>query len=106
MEKKVKRKNNRNQTIGKNRDIWVTCGIFVLLFLVMIGYYIYFVYVNGDSMINNSYNSRQKLLNSKNSRGTIYAADGEVLADTVIDDDGNETRIYPYQNLFYFCAVA
>ena len=100
MEKKVKRKNNRNQTIGKNRDIWVTCGIFVLLFLVMIGYYIYFVYVNGDSMINNSYNSRQKLLNSKNSRGTIYAADGEVLADTVIDDDGNETRIYPYQNLF------
>ncbi|MDE6926345.1 MAG: penicillin-binding protein 2 [Acetatifactor sp.] len=51
-------------------------------------------------MINNSYNSRQEILLSRNYRGTIFSRDGEVLAETVLDDEQNETRKYPFGNLF------
>ena len=59
-----------------------------------------FVYHNEQDMINNSYNSRTEILLSKNYRGTIYAQDGEVLAETIFDSYGNEKRKYPYDNLF------
>lgn len=51
-------------------------------------------------MINNSYNSRQEILLSKNYRGTIYSKDGDVLATTILDKKENETRQYPYGELF------
>ena len=37
---------------------------------------------------------------SRNYRGTIYSRDGEVLAETVLDGEQNETRIYPFEKLF------
>ena len=37
---------------------------------------------------------------SRNYRGTIYSRDGEILAQTVLDGDQNETRVYPYDKLF------
>lgn len=73
---------------------------FVCVFLGMIGYLCYFVATNEQAMINNSYNSRQEILLSKNYRGTIYSADGQVLAETVLNADGKEKRLYPYKNLF------
>ena len=33
-------------------------------------------------------------------RGAILASDGTVLARTDVDDEGNETRVYPYDSLF------
>jgi len=51
-------------------------------------------------MINNSYNPRQEILLSRNYRGTIFSRDGEVLAETKLDNDQNETRVYPFNNLF------
>ena len=51
-------------------------------------------------MVNNSYNSRQEILLSQNYRGTIYSRDGEILAETVMDSAQNETRVYPFENLF------
>ena len=54
----------------------------------MMGYYAHFVHTQGDEMINSSYNSRQKLLNAKNYRGTIYSADLEKLAETVVFESG------------------
>ncbi len=33
-------------------------------------------------------------------RGDILASDGQVLARTDVDADGNETRVYPFDNLF------
>lgn len=51
-------------------------------------------------MINNSYNSRQQILLSRNYRGSIYSRDGDVLAETILDADEEETRNYPYKNLF------
>lgn len=50
--------------------------------------------------MNNSYNARQGMLLAKNRRGSIYAADGTVLAKTQTGDDGTETRLYPFDNMF------
>ena len=83
-----------------NRDIWFTGIFFSLIFVAMMGYYAYFVHTQGDEMINSSYNSRQKLLAAKNYRGTIYSADMEKLAETVVLESGSEYRNYPYENLF------
>lgn len=83
-----------------NRDIWFTGIFFSILFFVMMAYYVRFVVVEGQEMINSSYNSRQKLLTAKNSRGTIYSSDKEILAETVVDEEGKEVRLYPFENLF------
>lgn len=78
----------------------MSCSFFLVLFTVMIGYLGYFTATSEQEMINNSYNSRQEILLSRNYRGTIYSRDGEVLAETVLDSEQNETRRYPFGNLF------
>lgn len=82
------------------REILITCSFFGVVFALLIGYLSYFTATSEEEMINNSYNSRQQLLLSRNYRGTIYSADGEVLAETVLDDEQNESRVYPYAELF------
>lgn len=74
--------------------------LFVALFLGMMGYTCHYAVTHRQEMINNSYNGRQELLVSQNTRGTIYAAGGQVLAETQTDAEGEETRSYPYENLF------
>lgn len=66
----------------------------------MMGYTCYYAITNQQELINNSYNGRQELLVSQNTRGSIYAAGGQVLAQTQTDAEGKETRVYPYENLF------
>lgn len=78
----------------------VSSGIFVALFLFMIGYLSHYVATNEQDLVNNSYNSRQNILLSQNYRGTIYSRDGEVLAETVIDTAQHEERVYPFGDLF------
>lgn len=85
---------------GSRREIMVSMYFFVALFLCMLGYLVYFVATNEQEMVNNSYNSRQQLLLSRNYRGSIYSRDGEALARTVLDDGQNEKREYPFANLF------
>ena len=82
------------------REIWFSGVVFLVLFVLLTGYLGRFTAVDGQKMINNSYNSRQELLLSRNYRGSIYAQGGEILAETVVDAGQNETREYPYGNLF------
>ena len=74
--------------------------LFTILFLGMIGYITYYSMTHQQELINNSYNGRQQILLAKNRRGTIYSADGDVLARTVENESGEEIREYPYGNLF------
>lgn len=69
-------------------------------FLAILGHLVYFAATSKEEMLNNSYNGRQALLAAQNRRGTIYARGGEVLAETVLTEDGTEVRNYPYDNLF------
>lgn len=85
--------------VGKKQIVYVTY-FFVVLFLMMLGYFMYYVGVKGPSQINNSYNTRQELMAQKVIRGKIYSRNREVLAETVVAADGAETRNYPYANVF------
>ena len=60
----------------------------------------FFVTTKEQELINNSYNSRQEILISQNYRGSIYSADGIVLAETVINETGKEERRYPFGDKF------
>lgn len=93
-------KKSKPKRLTGKREIQITTWSFVLLFLGMIGYLTYFTATSRQDMMNNSYNSRQQILLSKNYRGSILSRDGEVLAETVMDDEQNETRVYPFENLF------
>ena len=73
---------------------------FFLLFGAMCFYIGDYVKHNETILINNSYNSRQETILSRNYRGTIYSADGDVLAESRLDAEQNETRVYPYGRLF------
>lgn len=85
-------------TLRKN--VLIATWFFAILFLCMGGYLCLFVYQNQDIIMNNSYNPRQEILASQNFRGRIYSADGEILADTKVDETGQETRMYPYGEQF------
>ncbi len=94
------KKNGRKKRVGNFPEIVLTMCLFGVLFLCMSVYLVHFVATSEQDMINNSYNSRQEILLSRNYRGSIYSRDGEVLAQSVLDGEQNETRVYPFENLF------
>lgn len=83
-----------------NKEFARVTYMFVTLFLVMIGYMVYFNVVKSKEVINSPYNVRQDLLAKRVVRGKILDCNGEVLAQTVTDEDGTETREYPYDDLY------
>lgn len=101
-EKEVKKQNKKQhmRRLDNKPEIFVSSAFFTALFAVLVIYLSYFVATSEQDMINNSYNSRQEILLSQNYRGAIYSRDGEILAETSLDAAQNETRVYPYKNLF------
>ena len=93
MKKKLENRKN-------NKSIIVSTLIFVITFIAIAGYLIYFNLTQAESIINNSYNKRQGVLSRRTIRGSILSDDKTKLAVTNVDDDGNETRYYPYSGLF------
>ena len=75
-------------------------GAFILMFLLLIGNLVYFNVREKDSVLNSPYNRRQNSQAERVIRGMIKSVDGEILARTERDEEGNETRVYPYSNLF------
>lgn len=51
-------------------------------------------------MINSPYNTRQDSFADRVVRGNILDKDGNVLAKTEVGEDGTETRVYPYGNMY------
>lgn len=76
-------KNNKKKERVRNREIVIVTCFFSLLMLAVIGNIIHFMVKDSEEAINNAYNPRQELLATRNVRGTIYSADGEILAQTV-----------------------
>lgn len=93
-------KSKKEKKGRKNFEVLLTTYFFVFLFLGMMGYICYFVATSEQDMFNNSYNSRQQILLAQNYRGSIYARNGELLAVTSKDSQGNEVREYPYREMF------
>lgn len=95
-----KNKKEKGEKRGGNREILVVTYMLSALFLGLIGYFVYFMAVQSKDVINNSYNQRQTILAKRVVRGKILGRKGEVLAETVSDGKGGETRSYPYGRLF------
>lgn len=74
--------------------------LFTGLFVLLIGYFVYFNAVLSPEVINNPYNSRQDTFANRVIRGNILSSDGTILAKTETGEDGTETRSYPQGNMF------
>ena len=74
--------------------------IFLGLIVLMVGYFSFFLIVRRSDVINNSYNRRQEVLAQRVIRGEILSADGKVLAETLVDEKGQEYRKYPFDKVF------
>ncbi len=81
-------------------NILKTTYVFAALFVLLGAYLLYYVIVESSGDISNPYNKRTELFEESVVRGTIYADDLTVLARTDTAEDGTETRVYPYNELF------
>lgn len=95
-----KRGQGKKKRSGKDHELTMITYLFTGLFVLLIGYFVYFDAVLSPEVINNPYNSRQDAFANRVVRGKLLASDGTVLAETVIDGDGTEVRSYPYGNAF------
>lgn len=84
----------------RNRELVRVSYIFVFMFLSLAGYLVYFNIYKADEINSNANNTKQESKQEQIIRGSILSADGEILAGTNVDDEGNETRIYPFDNIF------
>lgn len=64
------------------------------------GYLVYFNAFKAKTIVKSPYNQRQNAFADRIIRGDILDSNGYVLAETVVDEDGNEIRNYPYGNEF------
>lgn len=85
---------------GRNTELGIVTYTFVFLFLLMVGYLTYLNVFKASELNSNAYNTKQDANTDKYIRGSIVSADGNVLAQTQVADDGTETRVYPYANVF------
>ena len=84
-----------------NKKEYAIVYIIVLIpFTAMMIYFINYVNVDSDITINNVYNPRGEILESLTRRGPICDRNGEILAQTIVNENGKEERIYPHDNLF------
>lgn len=93
----------RGQTKKKksiNKEFARVTYLFVGLFLVMMGYIVYFNVVRSKEIINSPYNVRLDSMAERVVRGKILDKDGNVLAETNVAEDGSETRYYPYGDVY------
>ena len=95
-EKKLAKKTEKKN----NHEFQVVNYIFLVIFLAMISYMVHFLVFKSDDFINNEYNGLQTLFEEDVVRGEIITSDGYVIAETVTDDAGNESRNYPYGHMF------
>lgn len=84
----------------RNRELVRVSYLIVAMFLSLAVYLVYFNVYRIDEINSNSYNTKQDSKQEMIIRGSILSADGEILAGTNVDADGNETRLYPFDNVF------
>ena len=87
-----------------NRHIAIISYSFIIIFVGLIVYFSVFILKDNSKLLNNPYNRTDDVLAERVIRGNIYTSDMEIIAETVIDSDGNEVRSYPSDNMFAHVA--
>lgn len=95
-QKREKKKNGKPE----HQEILYVAYVFLGIFICMIGYFVYFQTMVSSNVITSPYNKRQDTFADRVIRGDIVTGDGTVIATTKVSEDGTETRVYPYDNLF------
>lgn len=90
----------RGRERARNKEFARVTYFFVILFIALMIYIVYFTIARAGSFVNSPYNKRQDLFAETVVRGDIVDRNGNVLAETVVADDGTETRNYPYGSVF------
>lgn len=71
------------------------------IFAFLILHFVYFLASDNSEILSNPYNrKRQDLMSDRVVRGNIYTSDGKCIAETKTDKNGEESRHYPYDNMF------
>ncbi len=83
-----------------NVELTIVAWIFVLLFLALIGRVVFINVFEGEDLRNNINNTKADSKSENVIRGDILTLDGTVLATTLLDEEGNQTRSYPFDNIF------
>ena len=96
------KKTRPNPRANKN-ILWFAYGV-VGVFAAMGLYMGVFLQFQSEDVINNPYNARIAGMADRVVRGKLLADDGTVIAETVVGEDGKETRSYPYGELFAHVA--
>ncbi len=89
-----------NEKQKSNKGILHIIYFFSVLFFLMLGYMVYFIGWQAPDLMGNPYNARMDVFNNRFVRGSILSADGQILAETQVNEDGSEKRVYPYSSLF------
>ncbi len=85
---------------GSNGNILILTYLISAVFVLLTGYLVWFIEAQSENALNNSYNARLEHLSDKVIRGEILSNDGRILAQTLVGEDGEERRVYPYGPLF------
>ena len=100
LDKESNKRKKQKVPARSNHELVTIMYFFVGLFLVMLGYFSWYVQFKAPETINSSYNMRQQNLAKKVIRGKIYARNGEILAEEALNSKGDEVRYYPYKEVF------
>ena len=92
-------KKNKKKT-PRNKEFARITYVFIALFLCMMVYISYYQIVKSSDIINSPYNPRQDIMAEHVIRGNILDCNGNILAQTLNDEEGSEYRYYPYGDLF------
>lgn len=96
----MERKSKTSTKRARNQEFVIITYLFVAVFIMMMGYFVYFQVFKSEDFINSPYNTRQNTFAEHVTRGQILSSDEKVLAQTVVGEDGSETRYYPYGAMF------
>ena len=85
---------------GRNLEFLIITYLFLALFLGMIVYLVVFQVFQSGKVISDSHNPRLDLYEQRVIRGDILSSDDVVLATSSVNEDGSQTRDYPYGRMF------
>lgn len=83
-----------------NKKIITVLAVMSVLFLSLSVYLTYFTLFKADGILSSNYNRRLWEKEESVLRGSITDRSGVVIAESKLDDDGNQKRVYPYGSLY------
>lgn len=83
-----------------NKKIITVLAVMSVLFLSIFAYLTYFTLFKAEDIVSSNYNRRLWEKEENVLRGSIYDRSGVVLAKSSVDENGKQTREYPYGSLY------